>query len=84
MVTVPLPPEIGMLFPVPSDADAPAMVTDADVSVALAEICKVTDTMPPLAMAVVLNPAMMHRTSPADGLLQVACFPALLAAAPVE
>jgi hypothetical protein len=34
-------------------------------------------------MAVVLNPAMMHRTSPADGLLQVADFVAAEAAAPV-
>ncbi len=38
MVTDPLPPEIGMLFPAPSDADAPEMVTAADVWVVLAEI----------------------------------------------
>jgi hypothetical protein len=34
-------------------------------------------------MAVVSNPATMHLTSPADGLLQVTCFPAAEAALPV-
>jgi hypothetical protein len=83
MVTDPLPPVIEMLLPLPSDADGPEMLTDADVSVVLEEIWNVTDAIPPLAMAVVSNPATMHRTSPADGLLHVADFPAAEAAPPV-
>jgi hypothetical protein len=35
-------------------------------------------------MAVVLKPAMTQRTSPADGLLQLADLPAVDAAPPVE
>jgi hypothetical protein len=84
MVTNPLPPVIEMPLPLPSDANAPEMYTSADVSVALEEIWKVTETILPLAMTVVLNPATIHRTSPADGLLHVAVFPAAEAAAPVE
>ncbi len=84
MVTVPLPPVIEMPLPLPSDADAPEMLTDADVSVVLEEIWNVTDAIPPLPIAVLLNPATMHRTSPADGLLQVACLLAAEAALPVE
>lgn len=39
--------------------------------------------MLPLLIAVVLNPATTHRTSPAAGVLQLADFPAAEAAAPV-
>jgi len=83
MVTVALPPLAEMPFPLPSDALAPLMLTNVEVSVVVEEIWKVTVASEPSVMAVLLRPAMTHRTSPADGLLQLTCLLAADAAPPV-
>jgi hypothetical protein len=67
----------------PSDATSFDSVTCVDVFVVVDAIRNVTLARTPLAMAVLLRPATMHRISPDAGVLQVACFPASVAAAPV-
>ena len=82
MVTEPLPPVIAMELPLPSTADTPERFNAAAVSVVFA-IWNVTDATLPPAMAVVFMPTTTHRTSLADGLVQVVDFPAAEAAVPV-
>jgi hypothetical protein len=84
IVTTALPPVIGTLFPAPSDADVPAILTPVDVLVVPEAIWKVTDARAPSPIAVVLKPAMTHLISPEDGVLQLADLPAAEAAPPVE
>ena len=82
MVTKLLLPLLVMTLPLASTAMTAERPNAADVSVVFA-IRNVTDAILPLAMALMFVPVTMHRTSPADGLLQVADLPAAEAAAPV-
>jgi hypothetical protein len=67
----------------PSEAARFDSVTCVDVFVVVEAICNVTVARTPFAMAVLLRPATTHRMSPAARVLQVASFPASVAAAPV-
>jgi len=82
IVILVLPPLIGMLFPLPSDADALLLIPEVVLNVE-GEIWKVTEASDPSVIAVVLKPAMMQRTSPDEGLLQLTDLPALVAELPV-
>jgi len=84
IVTTALPPVIGTLFPEPSDAEVPAILTPVDILVVPEAIWNVTDARAPSPIAVVLKPAMTHLISPEDGVLQLADLPAAEAAPPVE
>ena len=83
MVTEAPVPVMVMPVPVPSDADALILIP-VDVFKVEGDIWKVTDARPPSAIGVVLKPATMQRTSPADGVLQLADLPAADAAPPVD
>jgi hypothetical protein len=66
----------------PSEAARFENVTVVDVFVVVDAIWNVTVASTPLAIAVLLSPATMHRMSPDAGVLQVTSLPATVAAAP--